>query len=185
MEVACVHGDTRTYPTCHVVVRTTHGVFTIRAGIVPHLPVPLLIGRDCPILRRLGDPALESRGRRDVLAVAARGAAAAAARDAAAAAARDAAAAAARDAAAAAARDAAAAAVRDAAAAAAAGDTRSLVDLRLGQRVEECGIPPRKPRPGRARGTVKDGVYHPHPPAGDGEQPFRLPNQVAGSFYSC
>ncbi|CAL8363352.1 unnamed protein product [Boreogadus saida] len=96
---------------------------------------------------------------------------------AAAAAARDAAAAAARDAAAAAARDAAAAAVRDAAAAAAAGDTRSLVDLRLGQRVEECGIPPRKPRPGRARGTVKDGVYHPHPPAGDGEQPFRLPNQ--------
>ncbi|CAL8335965.1 unnamed protein product [Boreogadus saida] len=73
MEVACVHGDTRTYPTCHVVVRTTHGVFTIRAGIVPHLPVPLLIGRDCPILRRLGDPALESRGRRDVLAVAARG----------------------------------------------------------------------------------------------------------------
>ncbi|CAL8320912.1 unnamed protein product [Boreogadus saida] len=111
-----------------------------------------------PDSRRLGDPAQESRDRRDVLAVAARGAAAAAARDAAAAA-----------------RDAAAAAVRDAAAAA--GDTRSLVYLRLGQRVEECGIPPRKPRPGRARGTVKDGVYHPHPPAGDGEQPFRFPNQ--------
>ncbi|CAL8356896.1 unnamed protein product [Boreogadus saida] len=161
MEVACVHGDTRTYPTSHVVVRTTHGVFTIRAGIVPHLPVPLLIGRDCPILRRLGDPDLESRGRRDVLAVAARGAAAAAA------------------------RDAAAAAARDAAAAAAAGDTRSLVDLRLGQRVEECGIPPRKPRPGRARGTVKDGVYHPHPPAGDGEQPFRLPNQAKGQWWVC
>ncbi|CAL8326702.1 unnamed protein product [Boreogadus saida] len=115
MEVACVHGDTRTYPTCHVVVRTTHGVFTIRAGIVPHLPVLLLIGRDCPILRRLGDPALESRGRRDAVAVAARG--------------------------------------------------------------WRNGIPPRKPRPGRARGTVKDGVYHPHPPAGDGEQPFRFPNQ--------
>jgi hypothetical protein len=40
-----------------------------------------------------------------------------------------------------------------------------------------CGIPPRKPRPGRARGTVRDGIYHPHPPAGDGEHPFRLPNQ--------
>ena len=35
MEVACVHGDTRTYPTCHVVVRTPHGVFTIRAGTLP------------------------------------------------------------------------------------------------------------------------------------------------------
>ncbi|XP_059917509.1 uncharacterized protein LOC132464879 [Gadus macrocephalus] len=176
MEVACVHGDTRTYPTCHVVVRTTHGVFTIRAGIVPHLPVPLVIGRDCPIFRRFWAPALESRGRRDAVAVAARDAVAVAARDAAAVAARDAAGAAARGAAAGAARD----------AAAAAGDTRprrdtclggSLVYLRLGQRVEECGIPPRKPRPGRARGTVKDGVYHPHPPAGDGEHPFHLPNQ--------
>ena len=152
IEVACVHRDTRTYPTCHVVVRTPHGVFTIRAAIVPHLPVPLVIGRDCTIFRRFWDPALESRGRGDAAAVAAARGAAAAARD----------------------------------AAAAAGDTRprrdtclggSLVYLRLGQRVEECGIPPRKPRPGRARGTVKDGVYHPHPPAGDGEQPFRLPNQ--------
>ena len=26
MEVACVHGDTRTYGTCHVVVRTPYGV---------------------------------------------------------------------------------------------------------------------------------------------------------------
>ena len=61
MEVACVHGDIRTYPTCHVVVRTTHGVFTIRAGIVPHLPVPVLIGRDCPIFHRLWDPTRELR----------------------------------------------------------------------------------------------------------------------------
>ena len=65
MEVACVHGHTRTYETCHVVVRTPHGVFTTRAGIVPHLPVPLLIGRDCPIFYRLWDPAQESRGRRE------------------------------------------------------------------------------------------------------------------------
>jgi hypothetical protein len=47
MEVACIHGDTRTYETCHVVVWTPHGVFKTREGIVPHLPVPLLIGRDC------------------------------------------------------------------------------------------------------------------------------------------
>ncbi|XP_056453659.1 uncharacterized protein LOC130388261 [Gadus chalcogrammus] len=96
MEVACVHGDTRTYPTCHVVVRTTHGVFTIRAGIVPHLPVPVVIGRDCPIFRRGWDPVLESRGRREAVAVAAREAVAAAAREAVAVAARDAAGAAAR-----------------------------------------------------------------------------------------
>ena len=57
MEVTCVHGDTRTYETCHVVVRTPQGVFTARAGIVPHLPVPLLIGRDCPIFCRFWDPA--------------------------------------------------------------------------------------------------------------------------------
>ena len=53
MEVACVHGDTRTYDTCHVVVRTPRGAFTVRAGVVPNLPVPLLIGRDCPIFHRL------------------------------------------------------------------------------------------------------------------------------------
>ena len=35
MEVACVHRDTRTYGTCHVVVRTPYVVFTARAGIVP------------------------------------------------------------------------------------------------------------------------------------------------------
>ena len=28
LEVACVHGYTRTYGTCHVVIRTPHGVFT-------------------------------------------------------------------------------------------------------------------------------------------------------------
>ena len=63
MDVACVHGDTRTYATCHVVVRTTRGVFTTRAGIVPNLPVPVLIGRDCPIFLRLWDPEREGRGR--------------------------------------------------------------------------------------------------------------------------
>ena len=53
IKVACVHGDTRTYETCNAVVRTPRGMYTARAGIVPHLPVPLLIGRDCPIFSRL------------------------------------------------------------------------------------------------------------------------------------
>ena len=57
MEVACVHGDTRTYESCHVV--------TARAGIVPQLPVPLLIGRDCPIFNRLWNPERGSRPRRE------------------------------------------------------------------------------------------------------------------------
>ena len=37
------------------------------------------------------------------------------------------------------------------------------------QAVEECGIPPLKPRPGCVRGTVVNGVYRRHPPAGDRE----------------
>ncbi|XP_056437570.1 uncharacterized protein LOC130374665 [Gadus chalcogrammus] len=194
MEVACVHGGTRTYETCHVVIRTPHGVFTARAGIVPNLPVPLLIGRDCPIFRRLWTPARESRGGRDAVAAAAGEAAAARAAGDEAAGDEVAGDEVAGDDAAGddAAGDEAAgdeAAGDDAAgddAAGAAGDTRprrdtilggSLDYLGLGQRVEECGIPPRGPRPGRARGTVEDGVYHPHPPAGEREQPFRHPNQ--------
>ena len=68
MEVACVHGDTRIYGTCHVVVRTPYGVFTARARIVPQLPVPpdrLLIGRDCPIFHRLWNPERGSRAWRE------------------------------------------------------------------------------------------------------------------------
>ena len=65
MEVACVHGDTRTYESCHVVVRTPYGVFMARAGIVPHLPVPLLIGGDCPIFNRLWNPERGPRPRRE------------------------------------------------------------------------------------------------------------------------
>ena len=64
MDVGCVHGDTRTYETCHAVVRTPRGVFTVRAGIVPNLPVPLLIGRDCPIFHRLWNPESGPRPRR-------------------------------------------------------------------------------------------------------------------------
>ncbi|KAK0136004.1 hypothetical protein N1851_028105 [Merluccius polli] len=44
-----------------VVVRTPRGAFTVRAGIVPNLPVPLLIGRDCPIFNRLWNAEPSSR----------------------------------------------------------------------------------------------------------------------------
>ncbi|CAL8233973.1 unnamed protein product [Boreogadus saida] len=49
---------------------------------------------------------------------------------------------------------------------------------------ECCGIPPLKPRPERARGTVKDGVYHPHLPAGDGEHLDLPPNQRDGGHLA-
>ena len=39
-----------------------------------------------------------------------------------------------------------------------------------------CGIPPLKPRPGRVRGGVIDGVYRRHPLSGD-EEHHSLPNQ--------
>ena len=42
-----------------------YGVFTARAGIVPHLPVPLLIGRDYKIFHRLWNPERENRARRE------------------------------------------------------------------------------------------------------------------------
>ena len=37
MEVACVHWDTRTYDTCHVVVRTPRGTFALPPAMV-HRP---------------------------------------------------------------------------------------------------------------------------------------------------
>ncbi|CAL8384304.1 unnamed protein product [Arctogadus glacialis] len=41
------------------------------------------------------------------------------------------------------------------------------------------------PRPERARGTVKDGVYRRHPPAGDGEHLDRPPNQRNGGHLAA
>uniref|UniRef100_A0A8C5CA19 Gypsy retrotransposon integrase-like protein 1 n=1 Tax=Gadus morhua TaxID=8049 RepID=A0A8C5CA19_GADMO len=53
IEVGCIHGQTETYPTLHFTVQTPKGTFTVQAGVVPNLPMPLLIGRDCPIFERL------------------------------------------------------------------------------------------------------------------------------------
>ena len=53
VDVGCIHGRTETYDTNRVTVQTPKGTFTIRAGVVPNLPVPLLIGQDCPMFKRL------------------------------------------------------------------------------------------------------------------------------------
>ena len=52
MEVICVHGHARSYPTRNIDVQTPRGSFSVQAGVVPELPVPLLLGRDCPIFNR-------------------------------------------------------------------------------------------------------------------------------------
>ena len=64
--VTCVHGDLRFYPMTTVRVRTPRGDAVVRAGVVPNLPVPLLIGVDCPLFERYWDPGLSagSRARR-------------------------------------------------------------------------------------------------------------------------
>ncbi|KAK0143307.1 hypothetical protein N1851_018559 [Merluccius polli] len=53
IEVGCIHGQTESYLTERITVQTPKGTFTVQAGVVPNLPVPLLIGRDCPIFKRL------------------------------------------------------------------------------------------------------------------------------------
>ena len=52
MPVTCVHGDMRYYPVTHLRVQTTRGAVTVNAGVVPTLPVPLLIGTDCELYNR-------------------------------------------------------------------------------------------------------------------------------------
>lgn len=51
--VVCVHGDTREYPTTMVKLITTKGSFNIEVGVLNTLPVPVLIGCDCPAFLRL------------------------------------------------------------------------------------------------------------------------------------
>ena len=51
--VTCVHGDARPYPVTRLRVQTTKGEELVNAGVVPDLPVPLLIGTDCPLYTRL------------------------------------------------------------------------------------------------------------------------------------
>ena len=41
VEVGCIHGQTETYPTNRITVQTPKGTFTVHAGVVPNLPMPL------------------------------------------------------------------------------------------------------------------------------------------------
>ncbi|KAK5901327.1 hypothetical protein CgunFtcFv8_026212 [Champsocephalus gunnari] len=50
--VSCVHGDTKLYPTCLIHLTTVKGSCELKVGVVA-LPVPVLVGRDCPLYKRL------------------------------------------------------------------------------------------------------------------------------------
>ncbi|KAK5907136.1 hypothetical protein CesoFtcFv8_005016 [Champsocephalus esox] len=51
--VSCVHGDTKLYPTCLIHLTTVKGSCELKVGVVPSLPVSVLVGRDCPLYKRL------------------------------------------------------------------------------------------------------------------------------------
>ena len=54
--VTCVHGDKRRYPTTELRVQTPRGDARVAAGVVPTLPVPMLIGHDCELFDRYWAP---------------------------------------------------------------------------------------------------------------------------------
>ena len=51
--VTCIHGETRQYPTAHLEVQTTKGVFRGKVGLVDGLPVEVIIGRDAALFPAL------------------------------------------------------------------------------------------------------------------------------------
>ena len=51
--VTCIHGETKNYPTTLLHLQTTKGKYTGPVGVVPNLPVPVLIGRDSPLFSKL------------------------------------------------------------------------------------------------------------------------------------
>ena len=53
MAVTCIHGETKNYPTTLLHLQTTKGQYTGPVGVVPNLPVPVLIGRDSPLFSQL------------------------------------------------------------------------------------------------------------------------------------
>ena len=54
--VTCVHGDLKFYPTTQINVQTPRGDAIVEAGVVPNLPVPLLVGTDCLLFDRYWPP---------------------------------------------------------------------------------------------------------------------------------
>ena len=51
--IACIHGDTKRYPTARVSFHTPAGKTTLIVGFVPQIKVPVLLGWDYPLFEHL------------------------------------------------------------------------------------------------------------------------------------
>eukprot|EP00063_Salmo_salar_P045966 XP_014020801.1 PREDICTED: uncharacterized protein LOC106582338 [Salmo salar] len=51
--IMCIHGETKDYPTTLFHLQTTKGQHIGPVGVVPNLPMPVLIRRDFPMFRQL------------------------------------------------------------------------------------------------------------------------------------
>ncbi|KAK6321825.1 hypothetical protein J4Q44_G00088010 [Coregonus suidteri] len=53
MSISCLHGDKKRYPAVWTNIVTPQGSCQMMVGAVPELPVPILVGRDCPLFTAL------------------------------------------------------------------------------------------------------------------------------------
>lgn len=51
--VACIHGDSKRYPTARVSFHTPAGKTTLGVGVVPQMKALVLLGRNCPVFKLL------------------------------------------------------------------------------------------------------------------------------------
>lgn len=54
--VCCIHGDEKHYPTAEVYLDVQGQCYMLRVGLIDHLPYPVVLGRDLPILFDLLTP---------------------------------------------------------------------------------------------------------------------------------
>ena len=52
-DIECVHGDQKSYPTSEVTIVVDGQAFLLQAGVIDHLGVDCILGRDLPILQDL------------------------------------------------------------------------------------------------------------------------------------
>ena len=56
VNICCIHGDEKRYPTAEVYLSVEGQRYLLRVGLVDHLPYPVVLGRDLPILYDLLTP---------------------------------------------------------------------------------------------------------------------------------
>ncbi|KAL0199468.1 hypothetical protein M9458_008008, partial [Cirrhinus mrigala] len=69
LPITCVHGDTRQVPVRRVTLKAGPGEWQLEVGILKELPVPVLLGRDCPgfdqLLAAVTQPVSSTGGRQN------------------------------------------------------------------------------------------------------------------------